>query len=75
MALPLHVLYDELLNTASEQSSGSSRITLDEALVNAFSAYPDTWRELQEKGLVYFRYRTSSLAHDQELRRRLIGKL
>ncbi|WKT42107.1 hypothetical protein QSH57_006913 [Fusarium oxysporum f. sp. vasinfectum] len=68
-------LYDELLNTASEQSSGSSRITLDEALVNAFSAYPDTWRELQEKGLVYFRYRTSSSAHDQELRRRLIGKL
>ncbi|TXC08749.1 hypothetical protein FocTR4_00004304 [Fusarium oxysporum f. sp. cubense] len=44
-------LYDELLNTASEQSSGSSRITLDEALVNAFRAYPDTWRELQEKGL------------------------
>ncbi|KAM5366288.1 hypothetical protein ACJA88_012044 [Fusarium oxysporum] len=68
-------LYDELLNTASEQSSGSSRITLDEALVNAFSAYPDTWRELQEKGLVYFRYRTSSSAHDQELRRRMIGKL
>ncbi|PCD42918.1 hypothetical protein AU210_005442 [Fusarium oxysporum f. sp. radicis-cucumerinum] len=68
-------LYDELLNTASEQSSGSSRITLDEALVNAFRAYPDTWRELQEKGLVYFRYRTSSSAHDQELRRRLIGKL
>ncbi|RKL05247.1 Uncharacterized protein YdcJ [Fusarium oxysporum] len=68
-------LYDELLNTASEQSSGSSRITLDEALVNAFRAYPDTWRELQEKGLVYFRYWTSSSAHDQELRRRLIGKL
>ncbi|EMT69730.1 Putative protein ydcJ [Fusarium odoratissimum] len=68
-------LYDELLNTASEQSSGSSRITLDEALVNAFRAYPDTWRELQEKGLVCFRYRTSSSAHDQELRRRLIGKL
>ncbi|KAF5266844.1 hypothetical protein FOXYS1_2308 [Fusarium oxysporum] len=68
-------LYDELLNTASEQSLGSSRITLDEALVNAFRAYPDTWRELQEKGLVYFRYRTSSSAHDQELRRRLIGKL
>jgi uncharacterized glyoxalase superfamily metalloenzyme YdcJ len=68
-------LYDELLKKASKESSGSSDITLDEALVDEFRAYPDSWHELERKGLVYFRYRIASSAHDREMRRCLLERL
>ena len=45
-------LYDELLALAlADKKRG-----LDEALGEAFLQFPDTWEELRERGLVYFRY-------------------
>ena len=52
-------LYDELLSLASADKSRN----LDGALKEAFSQYPDTWNELREQGLVYFRYMVTEEGH------------
>ncbi|SPN98697.1 related to DUF1338 domain protein [Cephalotrichum gorgonifer] len=48
-------LYDDLLARASQRATDES-CDLDDVLKDAFSAFPDTWSELRERGLVYFWY-------------------
>lgn len=48
-------LYDKLLAEAHQLAADGSR-DFDDALKDAFSAYPDSQSELRKLGLVYFRY-------------------
>lgn len=64
-------LYDELLTLASADKSRG----LDEALKEAFSQYPDTWNELREQGLVYFRYTATKLGRKYATEKREQGQV
>ncbi|CAK7237572.1 hypothetical protein SBRCBS47491_010025 [Sporothrix bragantina] len=55
-------LYDRQLLVATEKdkSTPGGLAEFESVLADAFSSYPDTWQELREAGLVYFRYRVTA---------------
>ncbi|KAL3463590.1 DUF1338-domain-containing protein [Aspergillus heterothallicus] len=49
-------LYDELLGKAMNRAAAEGG-DVDAVLTEVFQAYPDSWAELRQRGLVYFEYR------------------
>ncbi|KAH7116553.1 hypothetical protein B0J13DRAFT_613411 [Dactylonectria estremocensis] len=68
-------LYDELLGLASQRAVNGP--SFEDTLKKAFSSYPDTWAELQARGLVYFQYTVTAAgrqwASDKETTQRPDG--
>ncbi len=54
-------LYDEMLQNVRRQAAvdkhGAGASVYDEALAEAFKAFPDGWDAVRREGLAYFRYR------------------
>ena len=60
-------LYDRLLNAARDElkefPNEANAARYNQLMQQHFEAFPDTWRELREQGLAYFRYFVSDAGH------------
>ncbi|ETN41608.1 uncharacterized protein HMPREF1541_03544 [Cyphellophora europaea CBS 101466] len=52
-------LYDQLLAQATQEAE-TSGTCFDAAVHSAFKAFPDTWSQLREQGLIFVRYKVAT---------------
>lgn len=64
-------LYDELLletrAKVTPSADGSNATLYQQTLIDVFKQFPDTWRELHDQKLGYFRYRKTSKYDNEDL--------